>query len=628
MATKITTRVLADNAVTDAKIADVTLTTATQSASDNTTKIATTAYVTTAIANLADSAPSTLNTLNELAAALGDDASFSTTVTNSIAAKLPLAGGELSGTLNITQASTADTIKLTRGTTSHNNMIKFRSAGADKWIVGQRNDSTDHFRFYSYGTSSDALSIQTDGDVLIGKSSSAFSVAGIALRGSVADFIRDGNTPINVNRLNSDGELIKFHTGGTLFGSIVNVGTVLKLKSNNNLHLEQNGNSVTRSLNLTGTAFKPFDSNNNQLDLGTTGARFKDGHFAGSLYAHSGNFVIATDSGGSYMGKSDNATLRLITNNTTRMTIRNDGGIGIGNNNAGYSSQILSVKSAGADNVFYGESTDTRCIMSVRDNSSSSNIGFGAVANAHVFFQDNTEIARFSTGSADKYPTSGNGGIGGTSGAGSNLHLHGDDSEIRMANQIIHADNSGLTKFTIRNAYGYHSTGAELSLDSGYISFNTGSSYTERMRIDSTGRVIIGQTSSPGNASVGLTVGGAGYRQWYMWNSGAYFYNGSNEANLSSGGAWNNASDERYKENIVDIPYGTAELLQLKPRKYNMKEGGEEQIGLIAQEVESIIPEVVEDSESGYKSMSYGNLNALLIKTIQELEARIATLEG
>ena len=99
MATKITTRVLADNAVTDAKIADVTLTTATQSSSDNTTKIATTAYVTTAIANLADSAPSTLNTLNELAAALGDDANYATTTTNAIAAKLPLAGGTLSGAL-------------------------------------------------------------------------------------------------------------------------------------------------------------------------------------------------------------------------------------------------------------------------------------------------------------------------------------------------------------------------------------------------------------------------------------------------------------------------------------------------------------------------------------------------
>ena len=101
MATKITTRVLEDNAVTDAKIADVTLTTSTQSASDNTTKIATTAYVTTALANLADSAPSTLNTLNELAAALGDDANYATTTTNAIATKLPLAGGAMTGDLTV-----------------------------------------------------------------------------------------------------------------------------------------------------------------------------------------------------------------------------------------------------------------------------------------------------------------------------------------------------------------------------------------------------------------------------------------------------------------------------------------------------------------------------------------------
>ncbi|MFL2658661.1 MAG: beta strand repeat-containing protein [Akkermansiaceae bacterium] len=62
----------------------------TQSASDNSTKLATTAYVTTALSNLVDSAPGTLNTLNELAAALGDDANFSTTITNSLATKVGL----------------------------------------------------------------------------------------------------------------------------------------------------------------------------------------------------------------------------------------------------------------------------------------------------------------------------------------------------------------------------------------------------------------------------------------------------------------------------------------------------------------------------------------------------------
>ena len=84
-------------------------TAATQSAGNNTTKIATTAFVSTAISNLVDSAPGTLNTLNELAAALGDDANFSTTVTNSIATKLPLAGGTLTGGLIGTTAKFSST---------------------------------------------------------------------------------------------------------------------------------------------------------------------------------------------------------------------------------------------------------------------------------------------------------------------------------------------------------------------------------------------------------------------------------------------------------------------------------------------------------------------------------------
>ena len=83
-------------------IAAARLSTATtQSASNNSTKIATTAYVDTAVSNLVDGSPGALNTLNELAAALGDDANFSTTVTNSIAAKLPLAGGTMSGAINL-----------------------------------------------------------------------------------------------------------------------------------------------------------------------------------------------------------------------------------------------------------------------------------------------------------------------------------------------------------------------------------------------------------------------------------------------------------------------------------------------------------------------------------------------
>jgi hypothetical protein len=68
---------------------------------------ATQSYVTSAIAALVDSAPAALDTLNELAAALGDDANFSTTITNSIASKLPLAGGTLTGALLMGSGVTA-----------------------------------------------------------------------------------------------------------------------------------------------------------------------------------------------------------------------------------------------------------------------------------------------------------------------------------------------------------------------------------------------------------------------------------------------------------------------------------------------------------------------------------------
>ena len=62
-------------------------------------------YVDVAVANLVDSAPSTLDTLNELATALGDDANFSTTVTNSLANKANLSGANFTGVVTATSFS-------------------------------------------------------------------------------------------------------------------------------------------------------------------------------------------------------------------------------------------------------------------------------------------------------------------------------------------------------------------------------------------------------------------------------------------------------------------------------------------------------------------------------------------
>ena len=81
------------------------ITATTQSASDDSTKLATTAFVQAAVTSLIDGAPGSLNTLNELAAAINDDSSYATTLTTALATKLPLAGGTLTGTLNVDSGS-------------------------------------------------------------------------------------------------------------------------------------------------------------------------------------------------------------------------------------------------------------------------------------------------------------------------------------------------------------------------------------------------------------------------------------------------------------------------------------------------------------------------------------------
>jgi hypothetical protein len=86
---------------------------------------ATTSYVTTQINNLIAGAPGALDTLDELAAALGDDSSFATTVTNSIATKLPLAGGTMTGDINWTQTDRG----LTWGMNTDGAYIKFYNTG-------------------------------------------------------------------------------------------------------------------------------------------------------------------------------------------------------------------------------------------------------------------------------------------------------------------------------------------------------------------------------------------------------------------------------------------------------------------------------------------------------------------
>ena len=169
---------------------------------------------------------------------------------------------------------------------------------------------------------------------------------------------------------------------------------------------------------------------------------------------------------------------------------------------------------------------------------------------------------------------------------------------------------------------------------------NAGSGITnERLRITSDGKLLYGTTTDYfGGTGVGVSgqfsVGdGTRYRRMYQSGNGHfYFWNGSNQPYISSSGNWTNSSDENLKKDITDLSYGIDSVKNLKPRKFKMKSNDITQIGFIAQEVESVIPEVVDAGETPdgteQKGLSYGNLTAVLTKALQEAIAKIEKLEA
>ena len=98
-------------------------------------------------------------------------------------------------------------------------------------------------------------------------------------------------------------------------------------------------------------------------------------------------------------------------------------------------------------------------------------------------------------------------------------------------------------------------------------------------------------------------------------------------------------SDIRYKKNITPIESALKSVLALRGVNYfwradEYKEKNfrkEKQVGLIAQEVEKVIPEVVHTGTDGYKSLAYGKLTPFLVEAIKELktesDANIAAFE-
>jgi hypothetical protein len=98
-----------------------------------------------------------------------------------------------------------------------------------------------------------------------------------------------------------------------------------------------------------------------------------------------------------------------------------------------------------------------------------------------------------------------------------------------------------------------------------------------------------------------------------------------NNGNAIFSGTVTANSDIKLKENVITIESALEKVLSLRGVEYDRKDSGEHQIGVIAQEVEKIIPEVVYGDE--IKSVAYGNLVGLLIEAIKEQQKEIEELK-
>ena len=90
----------------------------------------------------------------------------------------------------------------------------------------------------------------------------------------------------------------------------------------------------------------------------------------------------------------------------------------------------------------------------------------------------------------------------------------------------------------------------------------------------------------------------------------------------------NATSDCRCKDNITTVENAYCKIGQIRGVNYNWKDSGKYTLGVVAQEVEEVLPELVTEDDEGFKSVNYNGLVGVLIETVKCLQDKVEELEN
>jgi hypothetical protein len=99
-------------------------------------------------------------------------------------------------------------------------------------------------------------------------------------------------------------------------------------------------------------------------------------------------------------------------------------------------------------------------------------------------------------------------------------------------------------------------------------------------------------------------------------------------ANAITAVDFNSTSDQSLKENVVTLNSSIDTINELNPVSFNWKESGTKSYGVIAQEIQQVLPELVKQDSAGTLSVNYIPLIAMLLDAVQELDKRVKYLES